>query len=142
MTTDNNSNQINNWKYERLAEDTISGIDLRIRELKQIKNIITFDNDEDIEIIYRDTAGFEKYFSVTEKKIVAITNKRIFSMEKNIIQSTFFDDIKSCQHIKNNIFRWDQILIVKNNGLSIAYGIYYSETAKLFVNHINNKLQK
>jgi len=142
MANTDNTNQAMNWKYERLAPDAISGIDLRIREIKQIKNLINLDNDEEIEIIYRDNAGFEKYFSITEEEIVAVTNKRIFSIEKTLIRTTLLTDIQSCQQEKKGILRWDQIVVTKKDGTKMSYGIYYSETAGLFAKYINNKIHK
>ncbi|MCK4968666.1 MAG: hypothetical protein KAS12_06425 [Candidatus Aenigmarchaeota archaeon] len=130
-----------NWKYERLAKDTISGIDLRFREFNQIQSLIGFDFDETIKIIYRETGGFEKYFSITEKKIVAITNKRIFGIEKSMIKSILLEDIQSCKQIKKNIFRWDQLIITKKDDTNLQYGIRWSESAKLFVDFIYTKLQ-
>jgi hypothetical protein len=126
--------------FNHIVSDTVSGLDLRIREIQVIENIIKFKENEKIEILFMFGGGFEKHFDINMKNIVGITNERIFKLENGIVKYAMFNEINKVNHIKKNIFRWDQIVCEMKNGKNIEFGIYHRDTAKHFTNYLKMKL--
>ena len=123
-----------------ITMETILGKYLDDEKTEDIEQIINFDEEEKIELIYKVGGFDDDDYEVIQSTIVGITNKRIFRIEDGEILKHYFSQIESCKHEKKNIFRWDQLVITTKKHTNVKYGIYFSETAKYFNKYLNGKL--
>lgn len=123
-------------KVDRVAEDTISGLDLKVREVNMISEIVHFLPSESIQIIYLSGGNFEPTFKIEGNTIVGVTNFRIFKIEKSNVDSVMIKDILKVTHEKNGLLRWDKVVCTTTNGKTETFGIFYSKTCEYFCNHL------
>ena len=94
------------FKLTRVADHTISGLDLRTRELREFASTLRFYADEQLLYLYWDKEEFEKYFHVNQGVFVGLTNYRIFKVEGSSVDSVELRNIASVNHQKNGMFHW------------------------------------
>jgi len=70
--------------------------------------------------------------------IVGVTKTHIFKVENYNTQKIKILDIKTVQHKKNNMFRWDNIILNLHNGNTSSISIYHSNACKHICAHVNS----
>jgi hypothetical protein len=139
-----------------IAHNTIEADYLFVKELNILKTYVGFDNDEILIMIYSNN-NFDPSLEICGNIIVGLTNLRIFKLEKGVIHSTYYQDIKNVYHVKNNIFTWDKIICVlkkirkegepeikdekfKHDNVQ-SYGVYYSDACECMCKYITMELK-
>ena len=135
------SSSSNNFKLHRICDNTISGLDCRQREIKLISELVQFESDESIEMLWLHSDKFEEYFTIEKNTMVGLTNYRIFKLENGNLDFNFYSDVKAAKHVKNGLFKWDKVSLELFNGKEETYGIYHSNACEYFTNRINANLK-
>lgn len=123
-------------KRPRAALSTINIDELYADEINMLQKELKIIGNEKIHIIYSNN-DFEPILHIIDNIIVGLTNKRIFKLEKGGVWSTYFIDIDTIEHQKNNIFTWDTIICNTYDKSQYTYGVYYSDACKYMISCIH-----